>query len=151
MIVYKKWIKKWVIYEGWFLLGFIPLYIKRYWNLYIDIDYNICYHTIVVNNEYINWKRGSTMTDIKNCIHVYSLTNSFIDFVIIPYDYQNIDSAKSIVSEAYDSYWRDTEASDMTMADWIALKLKESDIDFDLYFNEGNGESMNEYWYSVKF
>lgn len=58
MIVYKKWIKKWVIYEGWFLLGFIPLYIKRYWNLYIDIDYNICYHIIVVNNEYINWKRG---------------------------------------------------------------------------------------------
>lgn len=30
MIVYKKWIKKLVIYEGWFLLGFIPLYIKRY-------------------------------------------------------------------------------------------------------------------------
>lgn len=85
------------------------------------------------------------MTNIKNCIHVYSLTNIFIDFVIIPYEYQNIDSAKSIVSEAYDSYWSDTEASDMTMADWIALKLKESDIDFDLYFNEGNGESMNEY------
>ena len=85
------------------------------------------------------------MTNIKNCIHVYSLTNSFIDFVIIPYDYQNIDNAKSIVSEAYDSYWSDTEASDMTMADWIALKLKENNIDFDLYFNQGNGESMNEY------
>ena len=85
------------------------------------------------------------MTNIKNCIHVYSLTNSFIDFVIIPYDYQDIDNTKSIVSEAYDSYWRDTEADDMTMADWVALKLKESDIDFDLYFNEGNGESMNEY------
>ena len=40
------------------------------------------------------------MTNIKNCIHVYSLTNSSIDFVIIPYDYQNIDNAKSIVSEA---------------------------------------------------
>ena len=85
------------------------------------------------------------MTNIKNCIHVYSLANSFIDFVIIPYDYQNIDSVKSIVSEAYDSYWSDTEASDMTMADWIALKLNENNIDFDLYFNEGNGESMNEY------
>lgn len=85
------------------------------------------------------------MTNIENCIHVYSLTNSFIDFVIIPYDYQNIDNAKSIVSEAYDSYWRDTEAYDMTMAEWVALKLKESDIDFDLYFNEENGESMNEY------
>ena len=85
------------------------------------------------------------MTNIKNCIHVYSLTNSSIDFVIIPYDYQNIDSAKSIVSEAYDSYWSDTEASDMTMAGWLALKLNENNIDFDLYFNEGNGESMNEY------
>ena len=85
------------------------------------------------------------MTNIKNCIHVYSLTNSFIDFVIIPYDYQNIDNAKSIVSKAYDSYWSDTEASDMTMAGWIALKLNENNIDFDLYFNQGNGESMNEY------
>ena len=85
------------------------------------------------------------MTNIKNCIHVYSLTNSFIDFVIIPYDCQNIDNAKSIVSEAYDSYWSDIEASDMTMADWIVLKLKENNIDFDLYFNQGNGESMNEY------
>ena len=85
------------------------------------------------------------MTNIKNCIHVYSLTNSFIDFVIIPYDYQNIDNAKSIVSEAYDSYWSDTEASDMAMAEWVMLKLKENNIDFDLYFNEGNGESMNEY------
>ena len=82
------------------------------------------------------------MTNIKNCIHVYSLTNSFIDFVIIPYDYQNIDNAKSIVSEAYDSYWSDIE---VPMADWIALKLKENNIDFDLYFNQGNGESMNEY------
>lgn len=85
------------------------------------------------------------MTDIKNCIHVYSLTNSFIDFVIIPYDYQNIDNVKSIVSKAYDSYWRDTEADDMTMAEWVALKLNEKNIDFDLYFNEGNGEAMNEY------
>ena len=85
------------------------------------------------------------MTNIKNCIHVYSLTNSFIDFVIIPYDYQNIDNAKSIVSKAYDSYWSDMEASDMTMAGWIALKLNENNIDFDLYFNQGNGESMNEY------
>lgn len=80
------------------------------------------------------------MTDIKNCIHVYSLTNSFIDFVIIPYDYQNIDNAKSIVSEAYDSYWSDIEAFDMPMADWIALKLKENNIDFDLYFNYFNIE-----------
>ena len=85
------------------------------------------------------------MTNIKNCIHVYSLTNSFIDFVIIPYDYQNIDSVKSIVSEAYDSYWSDIEAFDIPMADWIALKLKENNIEFDLYFNQGNGESMNEY------
>ena len=30
-------------------------------NLYIDIDYNICYHIIVVNDEYINWKRGMVM------------------------------------------------------------------------------------------
>ena len=85
------------------------------------------------------------MTNIKNCIHVYSLTNSFIDFVIIPYDCQNIDNAKSIVSEAYDSYWSDIEAFDIPMADWITLKLKENNIDFDLYFNQGNGESMNEY------
>jgi hypothetical protein len=28
--------------------------IKVLINLYIDIDYNICYHIIVVNNEYIN-------------------------------------------------------------------------------------------------
>ena len=34
------------------------------------------------------------MVNIKNCIHVYSITNSSIDFVIITYDYQNIDSAK---------------------------------------------------------
>ena len=85
------------------------------------------------------------MTNIENFIQVYSLTNSSIDFVIIPYDYQNIDSAKSIVSEAYDSYWSDIEAFDIPMADWIALKLKENNIDFDLYFNQGNGESMNEY------
>ena len=85
------------------------------------------------------------MTNIENCIHVYSLTNSSIDFVIIPYDCQNIDNAKSIVSEAYDSYWSDIEAFDIPMADWIALKLKENNIDFDLYFNQGNGESMNEY------
>ena len=85
------------------------------------------------------------MTNIENCIHVYSLKNSFIDFVIIPYDYQNIDNTKSIVSEAYDSYWSDIEAFDIPMADWIALKLKENNIDFDLYFNQGNGESMNEY------
>ena len=85
------------------------------------------------------------MTNIKNCIHVYSLTNSFIDFVIIPYDHQNIDNAKSIVSEAYVSYWSDIEAFDIPMADWIALKLKENNIDFDLYFNQGNGESINEY------
>ena len=85
------------------------------------------------------------MTDIENYIHVYSLTNSFIDFVIIPYDYQNIDNAKSIVSEAYDSYWSDIEAFNIPMADWIALKLKENNIDFDLYFNQGNGESKNEY------
>ena len=85
------------------------------------------------------------MTDIENYIHVYSLTNSFIDFVIIPYDYQNIDSVKSIVSEAYDSYWSDIEAFDIPMAEWIALKLNENNIDFDLYFNEGNGESKNEY------
>ena len=85
------------------------------------------------------------MTNIENCIHVYSLTNSFIDFVIIPYDYQNIDNAKLIVSEAYDSYWSDIDAFDIPMADWIALKLKENNIDFDLYFNQGNGESMNEY------
>ena len=85
------------------------------------------------------------MTNIKNCIHVYSLTNSFIDFVIIPYDYQNIDNAKSIVSEAYDSYWSDIEAFNIPMAKWITLKLKENNIDFALYFNQGNGESMNEY------
>lgn len=85
------------------------------------------------------------MTNIKNCIHVYSLTNSFIDFVIVPYDYQNIDNAKSIVSKAYDAYWTDIEVFDIPIADWIALKLKENNIDFDLYFNEGNGESMNEY------
>ena len=85
------------------------------------------------------------MTDIENCIHVYSLTNSFIDFVIIPYDYQNIDSVKSIVSEAYDSYWSDIEAFDIPMTEWVALKLNENNIDFDLYFNEGNGESINEY------
>lgn len=30
MIVYKTWIKHFARYEGWFLLGFIPLYIKRY-------------------------------------------------------------------------------------------------------------------------
>ena len=85
------------------------------------------------------------MTNIENCIHVYYLTNSFIDFVIIPYDYQNIDNAKLIVSEAYDSYWSDIDAFDIPMADWIASKLDENNIDFDLYFNEGNGESMNEY------
>lgn len=28
MIVYKTWIKHFARYEGWFLLGFIPLYIK---------------------------------------------------------------------------------------------------------------------------
>ena len=27
-------------------------------NLYIDIGYNVCYHIIVANDEYINWKRG---------------------------------------------------------------------------------------------
>lgn len=40
MIVYKTWIKHFARYEGWFLLGFIPLYIKikRYWNLYKETN-----------------------------------------------------------------------------------------------------------------
>ena len=36
MIVYKQWRKSWFSglkhyeYEGWFLLGFIPLYVRRH-------------------------------------------------------------------------------------------------------------------------
>lgn len=30
MIVYRSWMKHFTAYEGWFLFGFIPLYIKRY-------------------------------------------------------------------------------------------------------------------------
>lgn len=30
MIVYKRWFKNFINYEGWFLFGVLPIYIKRY-------------------------------------------------------------------------------------------------------------------------
>lgn len=52
-------------------------------NLYIDIDYNICYHIIVANDEYINWKRGIKLNieilwSYKNNVLIKDLQTGYI-------------------------------------------------------------------------
>lgn len=78
-----------------------------------------------------------SMTQATSCINVYSETNPWIDFVIIPMSYSHFDEAEAIVNQAYNDWFDGEESdSDIPIAEYIGMKLKENDIEFEIYFKE---------------
>lgn len=82
-----------------------------------------------------------SMTRITSCINVYSVTNQWIDFIIVPVDYSDFGEAEDIINQAYDDWWDSEEAdSDIPIAEYIGMKLTENDIEFEIYFKEKDEE-----------
>nr|DAG52769.1 MAG TPA: hypothetical protein [Caudoviricetes sp.] len=76
-----------------------------------------------------------------NCIRVFSNTNTWIDFVIIPWNDDDFTKTEEIVSKAYDDWWELPDAECEPIADWVCRYLTESNIKFDIYFrNEEEDE-----------
>ena len=66
------------------------------------------------------------------CINVYSEMNPWIDFCIIIYG--DLSAAEKIAQQAYDDWWE--LEYDVPIADYVGEKLKENNIEFDMYFKE---------------
>lgn len=78
-----------------------------------------------------------SMTQATSCINVYSETNPWIDFVIIPMSYSHFGEAEDIINQAYNDWFDNEESnSDIPIAEYIGMKLKENDIEFEIYFKE---------------
>lgn len=77
------------------------------------------------------------MIQATSCINVYSETNPWIDFVIIPMSYSNFNEVEDIINQAYND-WFDSEDvdSDIPIAEYICAKLTENNIEFEIYFKE---------------
>lgn len=77
------------------------------------------------------------MTKQCNCINVYSDMSNF-DFVIIPYT-DDWKKAEDIIAEAYDDWWDSEEGNyDISIAEYIGMKLTENGIRYDIYFQSEN-------------
>lgn len=78
------------------------------------------------------------MVEERKCINIYSDMNSWMDLVLLVND-RDFDKAKSVVAKAYDDFWDDSKAEEecWTYGDWIGWKLKEANIEYEMYFKEG--------------
>ena len=78
-----------------------------------------------------------SMTQATSCINVYSEINPWIDFVIIPMSYSHFSEVEDIINQAYNDWFDGEEAdSDIPIVEYIGMKLKENDIEFEIYFKE---------------
>ena len=91
------------------------------------------------------------MLKTNTCINVYSEMNPFIDFCIIIGAYENLSKAEEIVQKAYDDWWELEDAYSMPIADYIGSKLKENDIEFDVYFKGDETENAIEDYVIARF
>lgn len=82
------------------------------------------------------------MVKALSCIHVYSITNDWIDFVIIPYN-DNFAKAKDVIDDAYNDWWDSEEANgDIPISEYIEMKLRENDIEYDIYYSNKEEEEL---------
>lgn len=71
-----------------------------------------------------------------NGINVFSDMNTWIDFVIIPCKSEDFNKAKEVAEKAFDDWWTAPEAECEPIGDWVSDKLKENNIEFEIYFKE---------------
>ena len=73
------------------------------------------------------------MIETRNCINVWSDMNTWIDFCILISD-KDLEKAEEIVRKAYDDWWELPDAQFEPLADWVSRRLKENEIEFEIYF-----------------
>ena len=73
-------------------------------------------------------------------INVFSNMNTWIDFVIIPANYEDFTKAEEIVSKAYDDWWTLPDEHFEPLADWVCRCLTENNIEFEIYFKNEEEE-----------
>lgn len=73
------------------------------------------------------------MIQVTSGINVFSDMNTWIDFIIIPANYEDFTKAEEIVRKAYDDWWTLPDAEFEPIADWICRCLNNNDIEFEIY------------------
>lgn len=75
------------------------------------------------------------MVGIRTCIKVCSNDNPWIDFCIVLEDEKDIDDAREIIRQAYDSWFSAKNQTDETIADYISRRLTEVCIWHEIYLS----------------
>ena len=80
------------------------------------------------------------MIKATSCINVYSDMNTWIDFCVVIGEYEDFGKAEDIVRKAYDDWWDLPDAQFEPIADYIAARLTDEDIEFEMYFKNEEEE-----------
>lgn len=76
------------------------------------------------------------MIKTSTCINVYSEMNTWIDFCIVIGAYEDLSKAEEVVQQAYDDWWKLSYAQSEPIADYIAARLTDEEIEYEIYFKE---------------
>lgn len=70
--------------------------------------------------------------------NIYSETNPWIDFCIIPTSYCDFVLVQEIICKAYDEWFEPKEKwiNDIPLATYIGMQLERNGIEFEMYFND---------------
>lgn len=75
------------------------------------------------------------MVERITALNVYSLSNTWLDIIIIIEDDSEIDRAEEVIEAAYNE-WFTTETGDtMTISEYIDEALNKEEINHTIYFN----------------
>ena len=76
------------------------------------------------------------MIRTNTCINVYSEYNEQFDLCIVIGSYEDFNKAEEIIQKAYDDWLDLSDAKFEPLEDYIAARLTDEDIEYEMYFKE---------------
>lgn len=82
------------------------------------------------------------MIQVRNdvCIEVCSEMNEWINCVFLVSS-ADAEKAKAVLEKAFDEFW---EQGDECYGDWLSGRMKEANIEFEVFYAGGEGEGYGE-------
>lgn len=88
----------------------------------------------------LHWRLG--MIQVRNdvCIEVCSEMNEWIDCIFLVSS-ADAEKAKAVLEKAFDEFW---EQGDECYGGWLTARMKEANIEFEVFYAGGKGEDYDE-------